>query len=148
MATTKVLKMPYTWFGGKSRALDLIWELFGPDIKAFVDPFAGSQVVPLNAPYTLSQVVINDLDSFVTNFTRSLKYDFRSTAYWADYASNHVDLIAIREYLRQNREQLRERMAFDDTYYDCKVAGRWAWAINASIDLLEKTRRCEIRSQS
>ena len=130
--------MPYTWFGGKSKALDLIWQLFGNDIKAFVDPFAGSQIVPLNAPYPIGHVVINDLDSFVTNFTRSIKYDHKTTAYWADYASNHVDLIAIREWLRQNREQLREQMVFNDVYYDPKVAGRWAWAINAIIDLLEK----------
>jgi hypothetical protein len=31
---------PFPWFGGKSRAADLVWERFG-DVPNYVEPFAG-----------------------------------------------------------------------------------------------------------
>lgn len=34
------LKAPFSWFGGKSRAAELIWDRLG-DPANFVEPFAG-----------------------------------------------------------------------------------------------------------
>lgn len=43
------LKAPFPWFGGKSRAADLVWSRFG-DVQNYVEPFAGSLAVLLARP--------------------------------------------------------------------------------------------------
>lgn len=41
-----MIKAPFPWFGGKSRAAPLVWQALG-DVKNFVEPFAGSLAVLL-----------------------------------------------------------------------------------------------------
>ncbi len=41
-----MLKAPFPWFGGKSRAAELIWSRLG-DVSNYVEPFAGSLAVLL-----------------------------------------------------------------------------------------------------
>lgn len=33
------LRAPFPWFGGKSRAADIIWQRLGADVINFVEPF-------------------------------------------------------------------------------------------------------------
>jgi site-specific DNA-adenine methylase len=44
--TTRLLRAPFPWFGGKSRIAHLVWERFG-DVAHYIEPFAGSLAVLL-----------------------------------------------------------------------------------------------------
>ena len=127
---------PVVRFGGKSRAAPLIWRLLGP-VDTYVDPCCGGVSVPLKCPYRLRRVVINDRDSLVANFWRSVQFDPEAVAWWADYPTIHDDLIARREWLRQVWPAIRGGMQLDPWLYDPQVAGVWVWAVSNSIDLLK-----------
>ena len=36
------MKAPFSYFGGKSRAVDLVWHAFGAECLNYVEPFFGS----------------------------------------------------------------------------------------------------------
>lgn len=40
-AAVKASKAPFPYFGGKSKAAPLVWQLLG-DVEHYVEPFAGS----------------------------------------------------------------------------------------------------------
>ena len=46
----EVLRAPFPWMGGKSRAAPIIWRGFGPDVVNYVEPFAGSLAALLGRP--------------------------------------------------------------------------------------------------
>ena len=60
------LQAPFPWFGGKSRAADLVWERFG-DTPNYVEPFFGSGAVLLGRPHAPKIETVNDLDCYVAN---------------------------------------------------------------------------------
>ena len=126
---------PVMRYGGKARAAPLVWEALG-NPSCYVDPFAGSLAVPLRSPLPLRKAIINDLDDMVTNFWRALQYEPQTVAYWADYPTMHTDLVARREWLRQEWPRVRRAMKIDPFWYDAEVAGWWVWAVCNSIDLL------------
>jgi len=43
-------KTPFPWFGGKSQAAPLVWQLLG-DCPHYVEPFFGGGAVLLNRPH-------------------------------------------------------------------------------------------------
>lgn len=56
-------RAPFPWFGGKSRAADLIWSRFGTDCGNYVEPFLGSAAVWLLRPSAYDGWgTLNDLD--------------------------------------------------------------------------------------
>ena len=124
---TNKLKSPFPWFGGKSRAADAIWRRFG-DTPNYVEPFAGSLAVLLNRPHAPHTETVNDIDCYLANFWRSLRYAPKEVAHWADWPVNEADLHAVHWWLL-GRSDFRERMMSDPDYYDAKVAGRWVWGI-------------------
>ncbi len=63
---TEQIKTPFPWFGGKSRAAELIWSRLGVDCGNYVEPFFGSGAVWLNRPSEFSGwALVNDLDGNV-----------------------------------------------------------------------------------
>ncbi len=44
-----VCKAPFPWFGGKSRAVHVIWPRFG-QVRNYVEPFFGSGAILFNRP--------------------------------------------------------------------------------------------------
>jgi len=48
------IKAPFPWFGGKSRAAEIIWARFG-NVPNYVEPFAGSLAVLLDPPYSADE---------------------------------------------------------------------------------------------
>lgn len=119
------LKAPFPWFGGKSRAADLIWERFG-NCGNYVEPFFGSGAVLLNRPTAPGIETINDLDCMVANFWRALKHDSDGVAFHADFPVNEADQHARHLWLC-SQETFRERMKVDPDFYDVKIAGWWVW---------------------
>jgi hypothetical protein len=67
------LRAPFPWFGGKSRAAEIIWQRLG-DVPNYVEPFAGSLAVMLGRQTPPGIETVNDLDC-VAPATRIWKAD-------------------------------------------------------------------------
>lgn len=123
------LKAPFPWFGGKSRASELIWSRFG-SVQNYVEPFAGSLAVLLKRPVPFDGVeTVNDKDAMIANFWRALSLDPEAVADYANNPVNEADLHARHIWLVNYRETLEARLMGDPEYYDAKVAGWWVWGI-------------------
>jgi hypothetical protein len=77
-------------------------------------PFAGRETV-------------NDLDGFVSNFWRAVRFDPEAVAYWAEWPVIENDLHARHLWLKERGKHLPARLEGDPDYYDAKIAGWWAW---------------------
>ena len=127
------LKSPFPYFGGKSRAAELIWSRFG-GVRNYVEPFFGSGAVLLKRPLPFEgNETVNDKDGMIANFWRALAHDPEATAHYADNPVNETDLHARHIWLVENRETLTARLEGDPEFYDAKVAGWWVWGISCWI---------------
>ena len=121
------LRAPFPWFGGKSRAADVIWQRFG-NVPNYVEPFAGSLAVLLGRPHAARIETVNDKDAYLANFWRALAYAPDELTRFADWPVNEADLHARHVWLLAQSD-FRERMSSDPDYYDCKIAGWWVWGL-------------------
>lgn len=126
-----ILKAPFPWFGGKSRVADAVWDRFG-NVDNYVEPFAGSLAVLLSRPHPAQTETVNDLDCYLANFWRSLRFDPDGLAESADWPVNEADLHSRHLWL-VNQDAFRERMKTDPDFHDVKVAGWWVWGISQWI---------------
>lgn len=126
-----MLKAPFPWFGGKSRAAPLIWERLG-DVDNYVEPFFGSGAVLLGRPTPARSETVNDLDCYLSNFWRAVTAEPAAVAAAADWQVNEADLHARHLWLVRQVE-FRERMKTEPDFYDVKVAGWWVWGLSAWI---------------
>lgn len=126
-----ILKAPFPWFGGKSRAASLIWEAFG-DVRNYVEPFAGSLAVLLRRPHASRVETVNDLDCYIANFWRAVTRDPVEVAEFADSPVNEADLHARHRWL-VDQVEFRDRMRTDPDYCDPQIAGWWAWGASCWI---------------
>jgi DNA adenine methylase len=121
-----LLDAPFPYFGGKKRAAELVWSLFG-DVPNYVEPFAGSVAMLLNRPGGAGKVeTINDACGFIANFWRSIRHDPDATAFHADWPVNEADLEARHGWLINRSKLLRDWLE-DPDWYDPKIAGWWCW---------------------
>lgn len=125
------LRAPFPWFGGKSRAAELIWSRLG-DVGNYVEPFAGSLAVLLARQHEPRIETVNDRDCYLANFWRALAGDPEKVAHYADWPVNECDLHARHKWLC-NRKRFRERMLAEPQYFDAKIAGWWVWGISQWI---------------
>ncbi len=123
----QIIKPPFPWFGGKSRAAAEIWKRFG-DTPNYIEPFAGSLAVMLNRPHDPKVETVNDKDSYLANFWRAVSFDPDGVARYADWPVNEADLHARHKWLLAQAD-FRERMNTDPDYYDVKIAGWWVWGL-------------------
>jgi hypothetical protein len=121
------LRAPFPWFGGKSRASHLVWAGFG-DVANYVEPFAGSLAVLLGRPTAPRIETVNDLDCYVSNFWRAVKWAPELVAEHADWPVNEADLHARHRWL-VDQTDFRERMKREPKFFDAQVAGWWVWGI-------------------
>ncbi|HPA48480.1 MAG TPA: DNA adenine methylase [bacterium] len=129
------LRVPYPWFGGKSRIVDLVWSRFGT-VRNYVEPFFGGGAVLLGRPAPLSgPETINDINAYLSNFWRSTKHAPDLVAEYADWPVNEVDLEARHKWLVRmpEKREFVQRMKDDPDFYDPKYAGWWVWGICAWI---------------
>lgn len=125
------LKAPFPWFGGKSRAAELIWSRFG-DVDNYVEPFAGSLATLLARPTPPRSETVNDLDCYLANFWRAISLDPACVATHADWPVNEADLHSRHLWL-VNQAEFRERMKTDPEYFDVRIAGWWVWGLSCWI---------------
>jgi len=128
-ATGEILKPPFPWFGGKSRAAPQVWAALG-DVSNYVEPFAGSLAVLLGRPdaHVGETETVNDKDMYLSNFWRALAADPEAVAYYADWPVNEADLFSRHLWLvNEGRQQMAAGMAADPDWYDARIAGWWVW---------------------
>ena len=123
---SEVLKAPFPYFGGKSKAAPAVWAAFGGGVKNYVEPFAGSAAMLLAAPEGKRIETINDFDGFVANFWRAVAQDPDAVAHHADWPVSEIDLEARHAWLVQRVGRLRWQLE-DPDFYDAKIAGWWVW---------------------
>ena len=126
-----MLKAPFPWFGGKSRAAGIIWTRLG-DVGNYVEPFAGSLAVLLNRPTTPGNEIVNDLDCYVANAWRAVKFAPEQVSEHCDWPVNEADLHARHRWLH-GRTEFRQRMEHDPDFYDVRIAGFWIWGLSCWI---------------
>ena len=121
------MRAPFPWFGGKRRIADLVWNAFGNPAN-YVEPFAGSLAVLLERPHAPRVETVNDLDCYLANFWRAVKFAPDEVASWADWPVNEADLHARHRWLVAQAE-FRESMRRDPHFFDAKIAGWWVWGL-------------------
>ena len=131
----KTLSAPFPWFGGKSRAAELIWSRFGAaDLGNYVEPFLGSAAVFLNRPADFTGwITLNDLDGHVVNFWRAVRLSPDQTAAHASAPVFECDLHARHLALVTGARAEAARLMADPDYHDPRRAGWWAWGATAWI---------------
>jgi DNA adenine methylase len=122
------LKPPFPWFGGKARAASLIWAGLGT-VDNYVEPFAGSLAVLLNAPDGSRTETVNDLDQYLANFWRAVRSDPEGVAVAADWPVNEADLQARHYWLVSEGRKRLEAVMTDPDGFDAKIAGWWVWGL-------------------
>ena len=123
-------KAPFPWFGGKSRAADLIWSRLGADCKNYVEPFLGSAAVWLGRPPEYAGwCTLNDLDGHVVNFWRSVRDYPDATAEAAAQPVFEADKHARHLRLVREAGTLAARLMGDTDYCEPTLAGWWAWGL-------------------
>lgn len=124
------LKAPFPWFGGKSKAAELVWSRLGR-VKQYLEPFYGSGAVHLACPEPASLEVIGDADHYVANFWRAVQNQPADVARWADQPVVHVELTARHAWLVQPERvaELRARLMDADWPGDARIAGWWVWGL-------------------
>jgi DNA adenine methylase len=63
-----------SYFGGKLRIGEFIYQFIPTDIKTYVEPFSGAFWIYMNPKHTFShceQIIYNDINQFMTNLMRS-----------------------------------------------------------------------------
>lgn len=126
------LKSPYPYFGGKRLVAPIVWQVFG-NPQNFVEPFFGSGAVLLNRQGWEGKIeTINELNPYIANFWRAIRFNPEQTAYHADWPVNEADLHARHLWL-VNQGEFRESMLTDPDYFDPKVAGWWVWGLSQWI---------------
>jgi hypothetical protein len=130
-----LLSAPFPWFGGKSRAAELIWSRFGAaELGNYVEPFLGSAAVFLNRPAAFTGwITLNDLDGHVVNFWRSVRLSHAETAAHAAAPVFECDLHARHLALVTGAPAEAARLMADPDYHDPRRAGWWAWGATAWI---------------
>ena len=120
------MNAPFPFFGGKREVADAIWARLGSP-KQYIEPFCGSCAVLLAAPAPASLEVVNDLNGFLANFWRAVKYQPGAVAAESDYPVSHIDQGARHVWLMQQRDRLGAELQDPHWPGDAQVAGWWLW---------------------
>lgn len=136
MATAE-LTAPFPYFGGKRRVASMVWAALG-NVAHYIEPFFGSGAVLLNRPAfhfadSMPCETVNDLDPFIANVWRGIRFAPDEVARWCDWPVSHIDLNARRRKLLANKDRLREGLTSDDEWHDAKLAGYWVWSASCWI---------------
>lgn len=129
-----MLKSPFPWFGGKSKAASLIWSRLGAECRNYVEPFFGSGAVWHNRPAAFKGwAVVNDLNGNLANVWRAMQREPEAVAEAACWPVNEADLHARHLWLVRNLPALTPRLMADPEYCEPRTAGWWIWGACAWI---------------
>lgn len=121
-----VLRPAYPYFGSKADVADDIWDALG-NVPNFIDAACGSAAVPLARPHEGKVETLNELNGFITNFLRAVRWAPEETAEHASWNVNEIDMHARHACLVDRSDQLEERLRADPKFFDTEIAGWWVW---------------------
>lgn len=113
------IKSPFPYIGGKARVAPEVWRRFG-DVKNYVEPFFGGGGVLLNRPVWGGNRIetVNDLDSLLVNFWRSIKLHPRKLAKAADHPISELELHARHTWLVRQKREVTEQIRSQEAWCD------------------------------
>ena len=131
------MKPPFPWYGGKSQAAPLVWQLLG-DVDHYCEPFAGGLAVLLNRPHPCNRPYysesVNDCDALLVNAWRSIQFSPEATAGAASWPVAEADKSARQIALLRWREgEAADLLAGDPAFHDPVMGGWWLWAVAVQI---------------
>jgi len=121
------MRQLFWYVGGKYRIAPEINRRFGA-VDARIDAFTGSSSWILASPPVRYEIV-NDLDGYVVNYLRAVKYAPDEVAKHLDFPGAELELIAYHHYAKDRLPELVARLGGDPEYYDPVIAGRWAYVM-------------------
>ena len=130
-------KAPFPWFGGKSQAAPLVWQLLG-DVDHYCEPFAGSLAVLLARPHPCNRAyyseTVNDCDGLLVNAWRAIAFAPDATAEAASWPVTEADKIARQiALLRWRQREELEHLMGDPQFHDPVMAGWWLYGVACQI---------------
>lgn len=127
------VKIPFPYFGGKTKVASQIWKAFG-NVPNYVEPFAGSLAVLLANNNIPKIETVNEINPFISNFWRAISKDPEGVAKFANYPVHETELHARHQWLLLTvNDEFKDKMHNDVDFYDVKVAGFWIYGMSASI---------------
>lgn len=127
------IKPPFSYFGSKRQVTDIIWKGLG-EVTNYVEPFAGSLSILLQAPKIPKIETVNDINCFLTNWWRSVAANPEEVIKYADFPVHETELHARHQWLVSSlTDDFKKKMNDDPDYFDAKIAGYWVWGMGASI---------------
>jgi site-specific DNA-adenine methylase len=96
-----------------------------------LEPFAGSLAVLLNRPDDPLAEVVCDLDGWIVNFWRSIKYDWPAVVSQLSGPVSEVEMVGYNKYLIANRAVVTPKLEDDLEYYDPELAAIWWMGISS-----------------
>lgn len=133
--TTRILKAPFPYMGGKSKIAAEVWRRFG-DVPNYVEPFAGSCAILLGRPHAPKTETVNDLNGWLCNAWRAIARDPDAVAEYASDPVSELDLHARGDWLFYRPgvdKEFVEWLRADPDFYDAKSAGWWVWGQSSWI---------------
>ena len=122
----------FPYIGGKHTIAPEINRRFGA-ITTRIDAFTGSSSWIL-ASEPAKYEIVNDLDGYVVNYLRAVKYAPDEVARHLDFPRAELELIAYHHYTRDRLPELVARLGGDPEYYDPILAARWAYVMAYKLD--------------
>lgn len=129
-------RAPFSYYGGKTHASGIIWKLLG-DVDSYVEPFMGSLGCLLQRPHypfkTSRLETVNDIDGYVSNYWRAVKYDPESVVHHAQFPVSERDIQARHYWLVTQGKETIAKMHGDPEAFCAKTAGYWMYGKAAWI---------------
>ena len=126
------MRQLFPYIGGKYTIAPEINRRFGA-IDTRIDAFTGSSSWILASP-PVKHEIVNDLDGYVVNYLRAVKYAPEEVARHLDFPRAELELIAYHHYTRDRLPELVARLGGDPDYYDPILAARWAYVMAYKLD--------------
>ncbi len=124
------LKTFFPYYGNKRRIIHEVWARFGAPTRV-VEPFCGSMALLQGMPdaVTPKRFIMNDLDGFVVNFARCMKWHPEAMLEYLTEPVSELNLQAWNKYLIGARARLTDDLRSDPFYFEPRIAGVWAWGL-------------------
>jgi len=122
----------FPYIGGKYTIAPEINRRFG-EIDTRIDAFTGSSSWIL-ASEPAKYEIVNDLDGYVVNYLRAVKYAPDEVARHLDFPRAELELVARHHYVRDKLPELVAKLGGDPDYYDPVLAARWAYVMAYKLD--------------
>ena len=126
------MRQLFPYIGGKYTIAPEINRRFD-EIDTRIDAFTGSSSWILASP-PVKHEIVNDLDGYVVNYLRAVKYAPEEVARHLDFPRAELELIAYHHYTRDKFPELVARLGGDPDYYDPILAARWAYVMAHKYD--------------